>query len=134
MCAVTVTSPSIRACQARRGYSGDSKCSRLGWMVLGKAAKSSNRVRYLKNTYGLRVLLRKTFDQVLAVLWLAKTLSDFEINSLEACLPQVTCDNTPLCYTLSDFVCPRLFPFSARVGACGSYDVPPIINPRHTMR
>ena len=58
-----------------------------------------------------------------SALWLAKTLSGFEINSLEACLPQVTCDNTPLCYTLSDFVCPRLFAFSARVGACGSTPV-----------
>jgi hypothetical protein len=46
-------------------------------------------------------------------LWLAKTLSGFEINSLGACLAKVTCDNTPLCYTLSDFVCPRLFAFSA---------------------
>jgi hypothetical protein len=53
-------------------------------------------------------------------LWFAKTLSGFEINSLESCIPQVIRDKTPLCYTLSDLVCPRLFAFSARVGVCGS--------------
>jgi hypothetical protein len=63
---------------------------------------------------------RKRLLKLPCTLWLAKTLSGFEINSLEACLPQVTCDNTPLCYTLSDSVCSRLFAFSARVGACGS--------------
>src|ERR1022692_1883135 len=49
------------------------------------------------------------------LLSLAKSLYDFEINSLESCLPQGIRDSTQSCYTRLDFLGAQFFAFSARV-------------------